>query len=259
MRRILSCSLVVALALVWAPGARADEKDEKDAKAAREIIEKAIKANGGAENLDKYLGHTMKLKGKVNVMGQEVDFTGDWAVQYPDKMRNDIEVSVGGMNFKITQVINKDKGWIKVGDMDTMDMPKEMLEEAGQEMHAGWTTGQLTPLLGKDYTLKTLGEKKVGDRETVGVLVSHKKFRDVSLYFGKKDSLLYLTVYRAKDFEGGGQEVEQEIYSDEYKDKDKLPYPTKLKIRKDGKDFLTAELTDIDQAEKLNDDVFAKP
>src|SRR5437762_6020316 len=112
MRRLIG--LAVA-ALVTTGAARAD-----DAPAARAVIDKAIKASGGAAGLDKFKAHTFQETGTYYGMGAGLPYTAKVAVQRPNKIRMEI-VNV------FTLVVNGDKGWVKAGDM-VMDMEADQLK-----------------------------------------------------------------------------------------------------------------------------------
>ena len=254
MRRLLiPCALVLALAALG----RAD--DAADAKA---VVEKAIKARGGADNLAKYKADVLKVKGAVHVSGLDIDFTGEISFQQPDKSRTVIEGTVMGTNFKSTRVVNGDKGWIDDllgAARQQRDMSKEELAEERESQNAN-SIARLAVLTDKAYTLSTLGESKVGDKEAVGILVKRKGYRDVSLLFDKKTHLLLKSETRVKDPQGGGDaEFTQEAFYDDYKKVGDLLVAHKLTIKRDGKAFLESETTEFKPEEKLDDGLFAKP
>ena len=254
MRRLLiPCALVLALAALG----RAD--DDADAKA---VVEKAVKARGGADNLAKYKADVLKIKGAVHVSGLDIDFTGEISFQQPDKSRAVIEGTVMGTNFKSTRVVNGDKGWIDdlLGGTQSMrDMSKEELAEERESQNAN-SIARLAVLTDKAYTVSTVGESKVGDKEAVGILVKRKGYRDVSLFFDKKTHLLLKSETRVKDPQGGGDtEFTQEAFYDDYKKVGDLQVAHKLTIKRDGKAFLESETTEFKPEEKLDDGLFAKP
>jgi len=250
MRRLLSVACAAAV-LILAPAARADDKD------ARAIIEKAIKANGGADKIDKVKAVVVKGKGTVHVMAMDLDFTSVNSSQDADKMRVEVDVTVMGMDFKTVQIFNKDKAWSGVNGTFT-ELPKEAVEEFQEKMH-GSRVGRLTPLLkDKEFKLSALGESKVGGKEAVGVRVEYKGKRDINVYFDKKTSLMLKTETREKDLQSG-MEVNSETFMEEYKDKDGLPVPHKITVKRDDKPFVELEVTDYKAEDKLDDSLFAKP
>ena len=254
MRRLLIPS---ALVLALATLGRAD--DAADAKA---VVEKAIKARGGADNLARYKADVLKIKGAVHVSGLDIDFTGEISFQQPDKSRTVIEGTVMGTNFKSTRVVNGDKGWIDDllgAARQQRDMSKEELAEERESQNAN-SIARLAVLTDKAYTLSTVGESKVGDKEAVGILVKRKGYRDVSLFFDKKTHLLLKAETRVKDPQGGGDtEFTQEAFYDDYKKVGDLQVAHKLTIKRDGKAFLESETTEFKPEEKLDDGLFAKP
>ena len=254
MRRLLiPCALVLALAALG----RAD--DAADAKA---VVEKAIKARGGADNLAKYKADVLKIKGAVHVAGLDIDFTGEISFQQPDKSRTVIEGTVMGTNFKSTRVVNGDKGWIDDllgAARQQRDMSKEELAEERESQNAN-SIARLAVLTDKAYTLSTVGESKVGDKEAVGILVKRKGYRDVSLFFDKTTHLLLKAETRVKDPQGGGDtEFTQEAFYDDYKKVGDLQVAHKQTVKRDGKAYLESEATEFKPEEKLDDGLFAKP
>jgi outer membrane lipoprotein-sorting protein len=242
VRKILTVGLASALALILTGPLQADEP--------RGIIEKAIKAAGGEEKLAKAKAQTWTEKGTYYGMGNGLPYTGKYAVQWPGKFRMEIENA-----FII--VLNGDKGWIKsMGE--TKDMTAEQLEEQKREHQAGYVA-TLVPLKDKAYTLAALGEIKVGDRPAVGVKISHKDIRDVSLYFDKETNLLVRSEWRVKSQEQMGKEMTQEALYADYKEVDGVKIPMKITINRDGKVFVEAVNSDVKLAEKLDDKTFEKP
>jgi hypothetical protein len=252
MRCVLSASLVLGLVLAAPLMARAD--DDADMKA---LIEKAIKAHGGAEKLSKNKATTMKFKGKIYAVADGLDYTGEIAVQMPAQVRSDIMFETGGMKFAVVNLVNGDKGWISLNGK-TDDMPKEAIDEAKEELYAGGLD-HLVMLKEKEFKLSPLGESKVGDKEAVGVKIAHKDHRDVSLYFDKKSGLLLKRENQIKDFQEGGAEKMQESIYDDYKDIDGIQHPMKLLIKRDGKNYVDAEVSDVKVLDKLDDKTFDKP
>jgi hypothetical protein len=251
MRKIFWASLGICLVLGAVASVRADDKD--DVKA---VIDKAIKARGGEEKLAKYKAFTIKSKGKINLMGNEIEFTNETAVQIPDKMRSYVEGEFGGVKFTRIQVVNGNKGWLsQMGN--TEEMNEEQLNAAKEEQHAGRVV-TLVPLKDPAFTLAPLGEVKVGDRPAVGVKVSHKGQKDINLYFDKEKGLLLKTQRRVKDMMTG-QELDQETLFSNYKEVDGVQHPMKQTIKRDGNDFLTIEISEYKSHDKLDDKLFSKP
>lgn len=248
MRR--NCGVVVGLVLVLVPPLHAD-----DAADARAIVDKAIQAMGGESQLAKYKAYTAKIKGDLYTQGMKIAFTGELAAQGADQEKTTLEFDIDGQRFPLVQVLNRDRGWVKLGD-DTIDMDKDTLAEALEEAHAGWVAS-LVPLKDKAFSLAMTGESQVADRPALGIRVSHAGKRDVNLFFDKATHLLVKTESRVKD-EESGQEVTEETFLSGYDGKD-IQSALKLTVKRDGKLYVEAELSAVKLEEKLDDSVFARP
>lgn len=244
---------VLAVGFLVAVGAPARADDAADARA---LVEKAVKAHGGQETLDKLPASVVKFKGTFHGMGDGIPMSGEISTQGADKQRIDIEVEAGGQKIPIVIILAADKGWSKIAK-DTTEMDKDQLAEAKEQAFAAWVA-TLAPLKGKQFTLATTGEVKVDKRPALGVKVSSKGHRDVDLYFDKETGLLVKTETRVKD-ETSGQEVSEESFSTEYKEVQGTKHAMKFTVKRDGKLFMEGESTEVTLSDKLDAGTFAKP
>jgi hypothetical protein len=221
-------------------------KDE-DAKM-REIVAQAIKAHGG-DNLDKLKGSITKTKGKL----LDLEYTTETSLQLPDRLRTVAESKLG----KFVQIVNGDKGWVKLGDL-SRECVKEELDEMREQLNASQIS-HLFVLTDREYKLSPLNEEKIDDRPAVGVRVEHKGFRDIHLYFDKETNLLVKVETRIKDPLRGGEEVAAETVYSDYKNVEGVMTAHRITIKYDGKTYIEGEVTDVKYAEKLDDNVFDKP
>jgi hypothetical protein len=247
----LATAAVLALALGTL---QADEKADT-----RALIDKAIQARGGAEKLAQLKATTFKLKGKFYGMGAGLDYTGELAIQPPDKTRVQMEIDVNGMKIPVLRVVNGGKGFQKIADMAATGLDKEELAEAAEEMYVGGVQALVALVKDKEFELSALGDVKIGDEPAVGVRVSHKGHRDVNLIFDKKTGLLVKSERRVKDLMAGGQEVTQETLHSDYKEINGVKHPMKVVVKRDGKDYVDGEITDFETPDKLDDALFTKP
>jgi outer membrane lipoprotein-sorting protein len=243
----------LVLALAAAGAARAD-----DLAATRAVIDKAIQARGGEEKLAQMKAVTFKSKGKFYSMGGGTDYTGEFAIQPPDKVRFQIQAEANGMGFTFLFVFDGKQGWMKINDT-TIDMDEDAVAEAREDIHSG-RVETLVPLLkDRGFELSPLGEEKVGDHQAVGVRVAHKGHRDIKLFFDKKTGLLLKTERVIKDPMLGGQERKQETLHSDYKDVNGVKQPMKFVMKRDGEKHFEGQITDFHMGVKIEDAVFAKP
>jgi hypothetical protein len=225
---------------------------------ARAIIDKAIKASGGEANLSKQKAFIIKGTGTFYGLGEGLPFTGEWSMRLPNQMRATIESKANGQAFRMVRVLNADKGWIKINDDVANAMSKDELDEEREELY-GDLVATLVPLKDKAFKLGALGEVKVEGRDAVGVRVSRKDHRDVSLFFDKDSGLLVRTENRVKDVENGGKELTQEALMSDFRTVEGVKHAMKTLIKRDGKRFVEVEWTDFRLVDKLDDSVFAMP
>jgi hypothetical protein len=252
MTRLVASVCAAALLLGSGGPARADDQKEMN-----ELIAKAVKAHGGADNLAKIKALVMKSKGKFYGLGDEgLPFTGIWYIEHPDRIRVEVTSEIMGQAFKFVQASDKGKGWILIGE-DLKDLDKEHLDESREEMHAN-QLGRLVGLDAKDCKLAPVGEVKVNDRPALGVRVECKGYRDVTLFFDKENNQLVKSERRAKDVDAGKEYTAETLYGD-YKKLDGVLTAHKVTINRDGKLFVESEVTEFEKKDMLDDKLFKKP
>jgi hypothetical protein len=249
MRKSVPLTAAVCLALGLAGMAGA--ADEPQA-----IIAKAIKASGGTDKLNKYQGARAKSKGTLMIQGLKLPFTEEVVTQLPGKFKEVLDLDVMGNKISLTTVYNGENAWInangKLQDLD--DKVLTELKEAANLLRIN----HLPNLKDKKYEVTLVGEVKVNDRPAVGIKVATKGFRDANLYFYKDTGLLAKVERRMVDTMSG-QEVTEERIVTEYQDVDGIKTAKKLKVLRDGKDFLDSEVVETKHEEKVDDGEFAKP
>jgi hypothetical protein len=253
MRRMLMPVLSALLLLGYAAGVRAAGDDVKA------ILEKAVKAHGGEDALNKYKASQLKSKGKMMLpMVGEAEFTQEVSTMMPDKIKESMELEIANQKIQIRNVINGDKISINVAgmDIDVTDGIKEAVKEAQYLMKA-----VRLPQLAKgdkDYELSLLGEVKVEGKPTVGVRIASKGHKDISLYFDKDTGLMAKVEHRATDPTSMKEFTEERIILEYQKNKDGIPQAKKILIKRDGEKFMEAEVIEAKMLEKLDDSEFQK-
>lgn len=252
--RATTCTAHAALLLVLCAGSgRAGGEAE-----ARAVIDRAIKAHGGADELAKLDRLTFTLKGKCyGTCPTGAAFTARWSVQDPDKLRQEVDIAVAGKTLKVVRVINGGAGWVQMAGT-TREMGREALAERKEGLYAN-RVARLVPLSGPEFRLTPLGAAVAGGRAAVGVRVAQAGHRDVSLFFDKQTGLLLKSQRRAKDPTDGKKEFTQEMCFGGYKAVGGVPHAHTIAILRDGKKYAEAACSDFKTHEKLDDAVFARP
>jgi hypothetical protein len=245
--------LGLALALVVAGSAAADEKAEA-------VVKKAIEAHGGADALNKYKAGKFKLKGEVSVMGMDFEFTGTVSYMTPDRYKLEVNAEIMGMKLVINQVVKGDsvKSSGTIGGMQipmNSDAEKQELKMAAVLQEAE----QLTPLLdATKFTIKSGDDDTVNGKKAAVLIVTPKAVdKELKLYFDKESGLVVKTAHKGVGAgDGAPTEVLEETYHTEYKKISGVQTATKLTVTHDGKKFMTMDVSDIELLEKIDDKEF---
>jgi len=247
MRTYLIASLVGGLLLT--AGARAEDE-------AKAVIAKAIKAHGGEEALTKFQAGQTRAKGKIELLGG-LEFTQQSSFMLPDKLKETVDMEVMGQQVRVVSIVNGTKLSIEANgqEVPVEDKVKDMLKDAGYAMKVS----RLVPLVKeKGFELAPLGEVKVNDKPAVGVRVSSKGEKDISLFFDKETGLLTKWEHRTVDPQSGNEITEERIVT-EYTKTDGVPTAKKVTVNHDGSKFMELEILETKRVEKLEDSEFAKP
>jgi hypothetical protein len=252
MSRLPKPLLSVALLLGFSASGRAADDTPKD------IIAKAIKAHGGEDYLTKHKASRAQNKGKITLPGVgDAEFTQEVAYMLPDKLKDNLELSVAGQKIAIITVMNGDTVSITAGGnpVEVTDNIKKAIKDARHMM----TVGRLVPLLkDKGFELSIFGEAKVEDKPAIGVRVAMKDKKDLTLFFDKKTNLLVKIEHRTIEA-ATGNEINEERIIQEYKNnKDGVPSPKKVLVKHDGKTFLEAESVEFTYLESIDENEFKK-
>lgn len=241
MRKVL----ILAAAFALTPSARADEAAEK-------VIKKAIEAHGGEKALEAVKAGDMSIKATLDIMGTDVDFEGEAAYSFPDKMAVTLNGEVMGQKIAIVQVVNGDKVSMTVNGMPipVEDSQKDELKQSAVEQQVGL----IVPLLDKKYTLSVEADEKVGAAEATVVRASRKGLKDTKLFFDKKTHLLVRMQRQGLD--QSGQEVDTVSDLTDYKKVDGVQTPMTVKVLNDGKAFMTMKISNVRHLNK-SDRTFA--
>jgi hypothetical protein len=252
MKRFLSVLLAAAVLPVLCAPAPADEGD-KDAQA---ILDKAIKALGGQEKLDKARAFTSKFKGKLNLLGMELEVTGQSTSKGLDHYRSELTGELGGNALKLVTVISGKKGWRNVLGM-TQEFDKTALANEKRALYLQVVPVTLVPLKGKGFKVKSAGEEKVDGKPAVVLQVTGPDGKDFKLAFDKESGLPVRLTAKVRDQKN--QEIALESNFTAYKEFDGIKRATKVQTKIGGKPLITQEITDFKVLDKVDDKTFAEP
>jgi hypothetical protein len=250
MKRCIGAVCAVLLASGAMIGARADDKDPKA------ILDKAIQAIGGEEKLKKAEAISWKSKGTINFNGNENDIKTQTIAKGLDQYRRESEAEFNGEPRKFIIVLNGDKGWRKFGE-EPMELDGDGLANQKRNAYLEVLPTTLVALKGAGYKLEAAGEESVDGKPAVGLKVTGPDQKDFTLYFDKDSGLPVKLVAKVTGFQGN--EHAQETTFKDYKDFDGIKRATKVESKRDGEDFLKAEVTEFKVLDKVEPSTFAEP
>jgi hypothetical protein len=250
MTRLMSVTLAAGLVLGLG---RLSVADDQDAKA---VIDKAVKALGGAEKLGAAKIVRWKTKGKISRNDEESDFATKVTAQGLDKVRQQFEGEFGGNPVKVVTVLDGDKGWRKLGD-ETNALEGDQL--ANQKRTAYLQLVPELPLLlkGEGFKVEAGEEQKVGDKPAAVLKVTGPDGKEFQLFYDKESGLpvkLTATVVGRQ-----GTEFAQETTFADYKDFDGIKRATKIESKRNGKKFMSSEVTEFQVLDKVEAKTFGEP
>jgi len=250
MKRFLLAGFATLFVTAAARPVRADDKDPSA------VLDKAIKAMGGEEKLKKIDAIAWTTKADITFNDNTNHFTSHSTLQGVDHYRSELEGDFGGNPFKGVTVLNGDKGWRRFGDNKT-DLEGDALANEKRRVLLQALPSLLVPLKGKGFKLESAGEEKVGDKPAAGIKVTGPDGKDFTLFFDKESGLPVKLVAKVVGF--GGDEFTQETIYKDYKDFDGIKKATKAESKRDGQDFVKAEITEFKVLDKVDSKTFSEP
>ena len=164
------------------------------------LVEKAIKAKGGAETLEQCTAVRTRYTGHFGLelgADSKMSFKGEMYEQRGGQVRMSFSLDLNGTKMDLVMVSNGDKSWQSMNGA-VSESPFNTREYQEQVAYQERVTRLLPLLQEKGFTLTALGESKVEDRAVLGVKVSCKDKPDVSLFFDKETGLLTKYAIRQK-------------------------------------------------------------
>jgi hypothetical protein len=221
-----------------------------EAETAKEIVQKAIDAHGGLDNLKKYPAAKITSKGKMTMMGAEINVEAEETFQMPDQFKSVMKMDFAGQKIAIEQIINSGKIKMTAGGM-APPLSDAMKEDLKNSMDVHLAT-EIYPLLDdKKFELSVIEKPaKVGDKEVVGVLVKTKAGKEIKFFFDAKTFLLQMIERKGLDF--AEREVAQEMRILGYKKIDGIQRQMKYELVFDGKKVGEFEVVDYKQLDKVD-------
>jgi hypothetical protein len=222
--------------------------------AARAIVERAIAAQGGPEQVAKLF---KSWRAKVSGTAGPLEITGTILHDGPERGRIATQIETGGKKIEVIAITDKERAW-QIIDGKSREVTGDELKEM---QDGGWRSRKvrfLLPLVTeKGIELSVLGESQVADRPAVRVGVKSKGHRDIDIFFDKESGLLVKTESHVIGPDKQ-QKVLEQVFSD-YKDFDGLKLATTFTKYENGRQTSVEQITELKFVDRIDDSEFAKP
>jgi len=247
-------SLAFALAVAFVAG-RAPAEDRP--AAVKAVIDKAIKAHGGLEKLDKFKMTRMTVKGTLKFGEGETNIEMVFTSELPDKFRNEMTMSVGGESIKAIEVFDGKKAWRRYGETTEELTEEDDLERIKQEAYHMYLESFVPLAKDKELEISALDDEKIDGKAAAGLKIMKKGQKEYRMYFDKESGLLVKSWYKGKNDED--KEVDAEYVYRDYKDVQGLKVAMKIVLTYDGAKYMDVEVSELKVGEKADEGTFKEP
>jgi hypothetical protein len=244
-------SMLAVIGIVFSLGHDAVD----DQAEARAVLDRAVRAFGGEEKLRKLQHLSIQGTIKFEGGGQMITATIDGKSSGPDLYRMEVEIDANGMKNKVCFGIRGDAGWTQSNNQ-SMDMPKPVALLVRDVLYGVRILTLLASVKDKDFTISHLGELKLGDQAAIGLRISRKDWRDVSVYFDKESGLPVQSEITVTD--PNGQDAAFVFRFSDYKDVDGIKWFSRIAIKVNETEA-TADMGTIQAVEAIEASFFEKP
>jgi hypothetical protein len=261
MRLVLSLIALVAL-FSFASRAAAEEP--------RALLDRAIAAHGGSENLEKTKKGRIKAKMEGDDRGIPFKVTWEETFDLPQRYHRTIDRTIRDASHHLEYVIDGKKGWLREGTGPTIDLPgdesnpasrywKTVLERQPLPLTWHWQTvlAQLPLLRDKDTQLSSVPDETKDGRVLVGFKAVSPRIVS-TFYFDKTTALLARAQWVLPTLLPGDEVTSETIYED-YRDVQGVRYPMRIRAGVGKVYSITTTVTSFEILDSVDQTVFAKP
>lgn len=257
-------ALIFSVSLLQSSDANGGEK--KATPSAKEIVNKAIAAHGGAKILGKRLALIRLEEGDMVIENDKLPVKAEYQFQPPDLCAYTMVTKIGQLRFDVRAGMTDAKGWIKYGPAAVADMPDDELK--GQRfLHNNHVINiQILNDVERDYDLSAPVSVRFADRDAWKISFSHRtEKRVVDLLFDKMSGLVLGSEAEHRiqklDFRGkdDGKPSVVRVVFDSYVDVGGMKMAGAMRAYRDSVLMLNIRTVQVRIVDQVDPKVFEKP
>lgn len=218
------------------------------------IIDRAIKAHGGADALAKTKAMVQSAKGRLSINGVDVEATREARFALPERYSWLLELKSAAGRQRRMIVRNGLSGWQQVDAQPPEDIPTLLYDIISEEGYVRWLC-TVAPLGQAGFTFAAAPGADVHGQPAVGVLVTRSGKTDATLHFNGSSGLLVKARFASRAEPGA---VKEWLF-DRHKDFSGAKLPTKLIDRKNADRLGDWDVTDYKFVDRFDASTFKKP
>jgi hypothetical protein len=226
----------------------------QDPKVATALIDRAITALGGADKLNKATVLNWKSKTTITFGDNPNDMAAETTMQGLDHSRQTFTGSFNGNATTGGMLLNGDAGVMDFGG-NPQDLDKDGVARQKRAAYLQEIPITMVALKSKDFKIESVADDTVGGKPVAGIKVTAPDSRDFNLYFDKDTGLPVKLVAKVSGFDG--QDAVQETTYSDYKPMAGIVKATHIETKRDGRTFLTEQVTDFQILDKVDPKTFA--
>jgi hypothetical protein len=218
----------------------------------RTIVDKAVQAMGGADNLPPWTAGRIKYQ----ALGKDgTEAIIEESFKFPGYYKRSTLIKKPGGEVKRLTVINRGQGWEKKDDAPVREIQSTFANRTEHEF-GGFCN--LRPLLDKETELLVTGEDRVNDRLCTVIRAEVKGSEPMALYFDKETCLLRKTRKAMKDPDSP-LPIVVDTFLDDYQPNGKTMLPMKVQAFQGERRFLNLKFVEIEFSDKIDLSEFKEP
>jgi hypothetical protein len=219
----------------------------------RKLLDRAIAAHGGEENVAKSRVGILSGKGKKAGDHFLIPYTWEENFDLPNRYKWVSKRGFLGQASTMTMLFIDGKNWLQIDN----EPPVVQATDRPSRQTVAAFLDQLVDIRKHSTPLRLLPEAVVLDRPAVGFEAKSKDWGTVQLYFDKESALL---LKLSKDLaQTGSEEGTIEMVCSGYQEHDGIALPSFVQMYRDGKLIYEETVLAAKFVDRHADSVFAKP